>query len=104
MKSVQMMLFALITHRLQREFGWNGTVEFANASVKTKGTDAGVCKGAKKSRKDAACAKVAALLSKAAVDNYPGAASHLTWWQSQAKQDDLADAFLMCVDAGGGGH
>jgi hypothetical protein len=104
MKSVQMMLFALITHRLKREFGWTGTVEFANASVKTKGTDAGVGKGAKKSRKDAACAKVAALLSKAAVDSYPGAAAHLTWWQSQAKQDDLADAFLMCVDAGGGGH
>jgi len=28
----------------------------------------------------------------------PAAASKLAWWSAQAKQDDLADAFLMCLD------
>jgi hypothetical protein len=37
----------------------------------------------------AAIAKVTATL---------GAGAQLTWWSSQAKQDDLADAFLMCLD------
>jgi hypothetical protein len=28
----------------------------------------------------------------------PAVADKLAWWQGQAKQDDLADAFLMCLD------
>jgi hypothetical protein len=27
------------------------------------------------------------------------APEQLAWWQAQAKKDDLADAFLMCLDA-----
>lgn len=95
MKSVQMMLFALLTHRLQREYGWTGTMEFANASVKTRGAGIAAGKDTKKDRKAAGIAKVAATLTAAG----EAAATHLAWWQSQAKKDDLADAFLMCLDA-----
>ena len=92
MKSIQIMLFTLIDHRLRKEHGWTGTIEFANAGVKTRGTDAGVGKDAKRSRKLAGITKVADVLGRA------GQAEKLVWWKSQAKQDDLADAFLMCLD------
>jgi len=92
MKSIQIMLFTLIDHRLRNEHGWTGTIEFANAGVKTRGTNAGVGKDAKRSRKLAGIAKVAEVLGLA------GATEKLAWWKSQAKQDDLADAFLMCLD------
>jgi hypothetical protein len=93
MKSIQVMLFVLIDHRLRKEYGWNGTMEFVNASVKTRGTAAGTGKEAKRSRKLAGIARVSDILTHA------GKVDQLTWWKSQAKQDDLADAFLMCVDA-----
>lgn len=93
MKSIQIMLFTLIDHRLRKEHGWTGTIEFANAGVKTRGcADAGVGKDAKRSRKLAGIAKVAEVLGKAGQDE------KLAWWKAQAKQDDLADAFLMCLD------
>ena len=95
MKSVQMMLFALLTHRLQREHGWTGVVEFANASVKTRGAGIAAGKDTKKDRKAAGIAKVASTLTAAG----SAGATHLTWWSGQAKKDDLADAFLMCLDA-----
>jgi hypothetical protein len=94
MKSVQMMLFALLTHRLQREHGWTGSIEFANASVKTRGAGIAAGKENKKDRKAAGIAKVAMVLGAAGT----AAAEHLTWWSAQAKKDDLADAFLMCLD------
>jgi hypothetical protein len=93
MKSIQIMLFTLIDHRLRNEHGWSGTIEFANAGVKTRGcASAGVGKDAKRSRKLAGIAKVAEVLGLAK------ATEKLAWWKSQAKQDDLADAFLMCLD------
>jgi hypothetical protein len=94
MKSIQIMLFTLIDHRLRTEHGWTGTMEFVNAGVKTRGTGAGVGKDAKRSRKLAGIAKVTEVLGAAG----DAAASQLAWWRSQAKQDDLADAFLMCLD------
>jgi hypothetical protein len=93
MKSIQIMLFTLLDHRLRAEHGWTGSIEFANASVKTRGTDAGTGKDAKRSRKLAAIAKVTNVLTAA------GCTANLTWWNAQAKQDDLADALLMCLDA-----
>jgi len=93
MKSIQIMLFTLIDHRLRKEHGWTGTIEFANAGVKTRGcAAAGVGKDAKRSRKLAGIAKVSEVLGKA------DQTQKLAWWKSQAKQDDLADAFLMCLD------
>lgn len=95
MKSVQMMLFALLSHRLQREHSWMGTIEFANAAVKTRGAGIAVGKETKKDRKAAGIAKVAATLTAAG----SASAGYLSWWSGQAKKDDLADAFLMCLDA-----
>jgi hypothetical protein len=92
MKSIQIMLFALIDHRLRREYGWAGTMEFVSASVKTRGTAAGTGKDAKRSRKLAGIQRVEGLLKAA------GSTDKLAWWSAQAKQDDLADALLMCVD------
>lgn len=92
MKSVQIMLFTLLDHRLRTEKGWTGTMEFANASVKTKGTDATTGKDGKRSRKIAGMERVTKLLT-----DSPVGAPWLSWWSSQAKKDDLADAFLMCL-------
>ena len=92
MKSIQIMLFTLLDHRLRTERGWTGTIEFVNAGVKTRGTTAGTGKDAKRSRKLAAIQKVVDTLTG------PAVADKLAWWQGQAKQDDLADAFLMCLD------
>ena len=94
MKSIQIMLFTLLDHRLRSEKGWAGSIEFANAGIKTRGTDAGVGKDAKRSRKLAGIAKVTGVLGRCLA-----AAEKLAWWNAQAKQDDLADAFLMCLDA-----
>jgi hypothetical protein len=94
MKSIQIMLFTLLDHRLRIEHGWTGTMEFVNAGVKTRGLkEAGVGKDAKRSRKLAGIARVTEALTKV-----PACAPQLTWWSGQAKQDDLADALLMCLD------
>ncbi len=37
MKSIQIMLFTLLGHRLEKEFGWRGEIVFVHAGVKTKG-------------------------------------------------------------------
>ena len=95
MKSVQIMLFTLIDHRLRIEKGWKGTMEFVSASVKTRGAAVAAGKENKRARKVAGIERVTKLLTDAgseALTNY------LTWWSSQAKRDDLADALLMCVD------
>jgi hypothetical protein len=95
MKSIQIMLFTLIDHRLRREKGWTGAMEFVNAAVKTRGTAAGTGKEAKRSRKLAGIQRVTEVLTAGG----DAVAAQLAWWRAQAKQDDLADAFLMCVDA-----
>jgi hypothetical protein len=91
MKSIQIMLFALIDHRLRREYGWSGKMEFVSAAVKTRGAAVAAGKSHKRARKLAGIERVTKLLT--SVD-----AARLAWWSSQAKQDDLADALLMCVD------
>jgi hypothetical protein len=97
MKSIQIMLFTLLDHRLRSEYGWTGSSEFAHASVKTRGTAAVSGKDGKRSRKMAAIEKVSSVLSTHTDEEVR---SKHSWWRSQAKQDDLADAFLMCLDAG----
>lgn len=37
MKSVQMILYTLLSHRLAREHRWGGRIEFVHAGVKTRG-------------------------------------------------------------------
>jgi hypothetical protein len=94
MKSVQIMLFTLIDHRLRAEKGWAGTMEFVSASVKTRGAAVAAGKENKRARKVAGIERVTKLLT----ETGGGSLEHLAWWSGQAKRDDLADALLMCVD------
>jgi hypothetical protein len=96
MQTVQTMLFTLLDHRLRTEYGWAGTIEFASASVKTRGTTAKTGAAGKRSRKLAAIERANTLLLLAPSVTVK---EWHTWWRSQSKQDDLADSLLMCVDA-----
>lgn len=99
MKSVQIILFTLLTHRLSKEYDWNGNIEFVHAGVKTRGAKAaapvtGEIKTdseAYKERKQTAETEVERLL----VERGSGAASWLTFFKGRTKKSDLADAFLM---------
>ena len=95
MKSVQMILFTLVDHRLRTERAWTGTIDFVHAKKKTAGADIATGKENKKARKAAGIARVRAALVAAGA----AGAEKLAWWSAQAKQDDLADAMLMCLDA-----
>lgn len=92
MKSVQMILFALVDHRLRAEQAWTGTIDFVHAKKKTAGAEIAAGKENKKARKQAGIQRVRSVLT--AVGS-----PQLAWWEAQAKQDDLADALLMCLDA-----
>ena len=92
MKSVQIMLFTLIDHRLRKEHGWAGAMEFVSAAVKTRGAAVAAGKEHKRARKAAGIERVTGILKGVADER-------LAWWSAQAKRDDLADAFLMCADA-----
>ena len=103
MKSVQMILFTLLGHRLEREHGWTGALEFVHAGTKSKGTvpvvepantptataaDTTKADGvAYRNRKKTAESDVAALLS--------SAPEWLSFFNGRSKKSDLADAFLM---------
>ena len=95
MKSVQMILFALVDHRLRAERAWAGTIDFVHAKKKTAGAEIAAGKENKRARKAAGMERVRAALAAVGV----AAESQLAWWNSQAKKDDLADALLMCLDA-----
>ena len=104
MKSVQMILFTLLSHRLRVEYSWKGSIEFVHAGTKSKGapgvvvptttTDisgsspATVDEGAAyRARKKDATDEVAKYLI--------GVPSWLAFFNSRSKKSDLADAFLM---------
>ena len=93
MKSVQMMLYSLLLHRLRAERGWKGTIVFVHASKKTEEaqSDVDAAGGDYKARKDTAEKLV---LEKLKSDN-----PWLDFFQSRKKRSDLADAFLMCLRA-----
>jgi len=94
MKSVQIMLYTLLAHRLETEHIWTGGIEFVHAGVKSRGVVdiSGATAASKyKARKDGAEADVAELLAKGGV----GAASWATFFAGRSKKSDLADAFLM---------
>ena len=93
MKSVQIMLFTLLTHRLQKEHGWTGRVVFVHASKKTEEAQIAVDEagGNYKARKDTAEILVSKKLA---------GLEHKTWidfFNSKKKRSDLADALLMCL-------
>lgn len=108
MKSVQMILYTLLAHRLAREHAWTGRIEFVHAGTKTRGA-AKVTVGtvdlsgavpttkedskAYKERKATAEAETVKRLTER------GATSWLTYFQGKSKKSDLADAFLMALRA-----
>jgi hypothetical protein len=106
MKSVQIILFTLLSHRLEREYKWKGTIEFVHAGVKTRGapatapatttpapttTTTAKDSDAYRARKQTAESEVERLLT----ERGSGAESWLTFFKSRTKKSDLADAFLM---------
>lgn len=101
MKSVQMILFTLLGHRLEREYGWTGSIEFVHAGTKTrsiKETPAGgasvtIDEGkAYRERKKTAESETEEKLRDSAENG-----TWLAWFQSRKKKSDLADAFLMAL-------
>lgn len=109
MKSVQIILFTLLSHRLAVEHGWTGAIEFVHAGVKTRGAaapasatgGAGEATGDKevkdseayRARKQTAESEVERLLT----ERGESAATWLTFFKSRTKKSDLADAFLMAL-------
>lgn len=101
MKSVQIILFSLLSHRLEREYEWTGAIEFVHAGVKTRsataaatatdGTDAPKDSEAYRARKQTAESEVERLLT----ERGDSAATWLTFFKNRTKKSDLADAFLM---------
>jgi Mitochondrial resolvase Ydc2 / RNA splicing MRS1 len=90
MKSVQIMLFSLLLHRLRAEKSWPGQIVFVHASKKTEEAASAVDEagGDYKARKD-----VAESLVLQKVKEGPWREFFL----SKKKKSDLADAFLMCL-------
>jgi hypothetical protein len=121
MKSVQIILFTLLAHRLEREHGWKGSIEFVHAGVKTRGatadtdatatTTATAATAAVTDTNDVEKAKTAAdgkayrARKNAAEDSAmeeltkAGAITWLDFFKGRSKKSDLADAFLMALRA-----
>lgn len=93
MKSVQIILFTLLHHRLRVEKGWLGKIVFVHASKKTEEAQEEVVAagGDYKARKDMAETLVLQKLKGAAH------AKWLEFFNSKKKKSDLADALLMCL-------
>jgi hypothetical protein len=126
MKSVQIILFTLLAHRLEREHGWKGSIEFVHAGVKTRGattatadTDATATTTATTATATAAVTDTNAVeKAKTAADGKAyrarknaaeesaleeltkaGAITWLEFFKGRSKKSDLADAFLMALRA-----
>lgn len=107
MKSVQIMLFSLLGHRLSREYNWTGRLEFVHAGTKTRGVESS----------DSQCiedppeiSRTDESESKAYRDRKKTAESEterflrehndevwLKFFMERSKKSDLADAFLMAL-------
>jgi hypothetical protein len=101
MKSVQIMLFSLLGHRLSREHSWNGRLEFVHAGTKTRDAEALVedppeITGSEEGKAYRARKKTAETETETALKER-GLDSWLTFFQSRSKKSDLADAFLMAL-------
>jgi len=109
MKSVQMILFTLLGHRLEAEYGWTGVIDFVHAGTKSRGAAGTVApvasaepvvateaptavqaeRKAYEARKKMAETDVQTILTRL------GDATWLEFFRSRTKKSDLADAFLM---------
>jgi hypothetical protein len=109
MKSVQMILFTLLSHRLRREHNWLGSIELVHAGVKSRGAEvttdisgaaavattatAAVNEGAAyRARKRDATTDTLEHLEKNS-----DAGQWLAMFKERTKKSDLADAFLMAL-------
>jgi hypothetical protein len=90
MKSVQIILFTLLAHRLRVEHAWSGRLCFVHASKKTEevAEEVTAAGGDYKARKDGAEALVLTKLTTGPWRDF---------FLSKKKRSDLADAFLMCL-------
>lgn len=100
MKSIQIMLFTLLGHRLQREYDWKGRIDFVHAGTKSRDVEVTEEEEADegkayRNRKKSAEADTAAALERRGAD----AAAWKTWFEGRSKKSDLADAFLMALRA-----
>jgi hypothetical protein len=121
MKSVQMILFTLLSHRLVREHAWTGSIEFVHAGTKTRAAEATAAAAvpatavpanvivstvpvvattkeegaAYRARKKTAEAEAVEVLTKAGAS----AAAWLAFFNGKSKKSDLADALLMALRA-----
>ncbi len=111
MKSIQIMLFTLLGHRLEKEFAWDGEIVFVHAGTKTRDTsvdtaemiedvpEVGGAEGttdegkAYRARKKTAETETVAALEARGSE----VAEWLTMFKSRSKKSDLADAFLMAL-------
>ena len=115
MKSIQIMLFTLLGHRLEKEFGWKGEIVFVHAGTKTKAAevaatmiedvpevaerdvgDVGILEVADDGKAYRARKKTAEAETEAALDA-AGKTEWLTMFRGRSKKSDLADAFLMAL-------
>jgi hypothetical protein len=88
MKSIQIMLFTLLGHRLEKEHGWAGRLEFVHAGTKSKGVAVEEDEGkAYRARKKTAEQDTLALLT----------GEWKIFFEGRSKKSDLADAFLMAL-------
>lgn len=122
MKSVQMILFTLLGHRLEKEHGWTGALEFVHAGTKSKvattATPPEVAKAAtvlpaenvvvdaaKPTKdvkdKDGLAYRNRKKTAEADVLGHFGTRPDLAEWrrffEGRSKKSDLADAFLMAL-------
>ena len=125
MKSVQMILYTLLSHRLVREHGWSGRIEFVHAGVKTRGLAAAPATAPAPATAAVPTATAAVPTATAAVPTAATkddakayqerkataeaetvrhltaqgttGAAWLTYFQGKSKKSDLADAFLMAL-------
>lgn len=91
MKTVQILLYATLRDFLQPN---PPPLKLVHAGKKVQGKEKG--DAGYKSRKDASEGAVLALLKAGSVQKAP---QFVTFFESQAKKSDLADAFCMCCDA-----
>jgi hypothetical protein len=90
MKSVQIILFTLLSYRLRKERDWSGTLKFVHAAKKTEEEKVAVVAAGDnyKARKDVAEKLVLKKLTDVRWRDY---------FLGKAKRSDLADCFLMCL-------
>ncbi len=113
MKSIQIMLFTLLGHRLERDFAWRGEIVFVHAGTKTKAAEAAQIADVPEVREegegDVGSSEVAedgkayrerkktAEVETEAALTAAGATEWLAMFRGRSKKSDLADAFLMAL-------